>query len=92
LIIITLLVLAAYMTNPTQADFERFVTDQARLEFGTDGFFSWAAGRLSASLLRVVTYRQDFKLFSVYVIDVPGSTDDSRILGIFRVFIPLPAP
>jgi len=88
LILFVLVLLIAYITNPTVGDFEHFIERQMLPELEREGFWEWFFRQITQFALMEVTYRHDYKLFSIYNIDLPY-TEDIKLLGLFGTFIPL---
>ena len=88
-VLILLLLLSAFITNPTTDHFEEYASSRidAELQGLTgDGFFSWALGQTVRTCIRTVAYRRDYKLFSIYYVELPVINYELRYLGVFGNF------
>lgn len=81
----------AFMTNPTEEDFEYNINSNIKKQMNVtnSGLMSWLTDKLTQASVKMVTRREDFKLFSIYHIDLPGTKNDQKYLGIYKTFIPL---
>lgn len=86
-----ILLVTALISNPTQADLDNKYSTEIRKEMNMSwsGFMPWGNRNLSSLELDMTTQRRDFRLFSLYNIDLPGEERDRIFLGVFGTFIPI---
>ena len=88
-VLILLILTGAFITNPTMDDFEYYIgsnIDAELQEVTGRGLLNWALDRVIRSGVSLVTYRRDYKLFSIFYVQLPVVNYELRYLGIFRNF------
>lgn len=91
IIAVVLIAMFAFITNPTQTDFERHLAQGARNQIGLigEGAFPQIVNMAIHFGVNNATTRSDYKLFSVYRMDIPEQENDQRYLGVFGNFVSL---
>lgn len=83
-----------YITNPTRDDFDIFIEEEMRKEFDTSdndtimNLISGAIASLTGKAASTIATRDDYYLFSIYTVRI--ADEESKYIGIFKKFIPMP--
>jgi hypothetical protein len=96
LLVVVLLAVALYATNPDKADFIEWAQEklQERLEGDAEegslgAVLGDVMGNLGGKMAAGITTADNYYLCSVYTVDM--GKEDYKYLGIFKIFIPLQA-
>lgn len=92
LIILVIIIFAAFVTNPTKEDFENFAATEIVKEIneGQEIKYEGLQQKFVKELMNVVVYteRKDYKVCSVFTVDdITGKR--RKYLGLFTFFIPI---
>jgi hypothetical protein len=95
-IVILLIVLTLYATNPTKEDFKDYANNTIASEIQNagvtantfiDSLISIISGNIAEKAADIMYSRNNYYLFSIY--QVQGIDFDYKYLGIFRLFMPI---
>ncbi len=86
-----------FITNPTQDDFNRFAQEYTRNNTNSgEAIVDSLAGNFVSEIAANSTYRKDYYLFSIYIVDLSiialfssELPNEIKILGIAGNFIPI---
>ncbi|MCD6446546.1 MAG: hypothetical protein J7L40_00090 [Candidatus Marinimicrobia bacterium] len=85
-ILLIIIIISMIITNPSKDDFFEWINNQA-IEASESSLESVLTNMIVTPLLRSVTVRKDYVLFSTYTIEF--DEDKTAFLGIFKNFIEL---
>ena len=85
-ILLIIIIISMIITNPSKDDFFEWINNQA-IEASESSLESVLTNMIVTPLLRSVTVRKDYILFSTYTIEF--DEDKTVFLGIFKNFIEL---
>jgi len=93
ILIILIIMIFMAVTNPGMDDYVDWVTDQSREE-ASNRFEELVASFVGETMVRRVTSRDNYVLFSIYETDIPdvNGEESSRVIGIFGNFFVLNSP
>ena len=85
-ILIIVILIIAFATNPSISDFERFIKKQVENELNIssneESFITRLFDYIVGYGVQVLTYHQDFKFFSIFNVELP-SNESYQFLGVF---------
>lgn len=96
LIILIIVLLTLYLTNPALSDFEEYIERNAynsvkassmSSDDSFDELIGLLSGELSKAYANIATTRNEYYIYSTYTI---AGIDDYYFVGIFKQFIPIP--
>lgn len=97
--VIAILLIALYSSNPTQLEFNEFISKEVRKKLtekmGEQNIFGNLVAGFAGTLVSDVSSRQDYLIFSTYKVDLSvarmfgGEYSDLKFIGIGGQFIPL---
>jgi hypothetical protein len=95
-VIILIVLLGLYATNPTKTEFKEYAKEQIKQEVQNSGaatksfmdsILLMISGYVAEKAVDTVVTRDNYYLFSIY--SVKGKESKYKFLGIFRSFIPV---
>ena len=91
LIILIIICLGLYITNPTRDNFKVFVEENFRRELADDNgltrFVSGTIASMTGKLASTISTREDYYLFSIYSLKIRD--EEMKFIGVFNRFLPI---
>lgn len=93
LILVIVIILGLYITNPTKEEFIFYVEDSIKGEISTGdnvfmNLFAGVAASITGRAASYVSTRKNYYLFSVYTIKL--FDEETKYIGILDKFLPIP--
>lgn len=80
ILVVVLIIAIMYLANPTTDDFASWIRGEIMKE--AQGFELIIGARLTESLIKLATTRDDYLICSVYTLSIPG--EQTRFIGFFK--------
>lgn len=93
IIVLIIICIALYASNPTRDDFKNYTEEKMRREIDSEegylsNFLAGAAASIASKIASTSVSRQDYYLFSTYSLNLSDS--EVKFIGIANNFIALP--